>query len=79
MQVLQGARDIMAEWINEDQVARQKVRFAFERDAQLSAKLVRGKEEEAHKYKDYFKFEQPLHNCPSHRLWQFDERKMKGF
>ena len=53
---LQGARDIMAEWINEDQVARQKVRFAFERDAQLSAKLVRGKEEEAHKYKDYFKF-----------------------
>jgi len=76
---LQGARDIMAEWINEDQVARQKVRFAFERDAQLSAKLVRGKEEEAHKYKDYFKFEQPLHNCPSHRLLAIRRAEDEGF
>ncbi|MFK7773043.1 MAG: Tex family protein [Saprospiraceae bacterium] len=76
---LQGARDIMAEWINEDEVARQKVRYAFEKDARLSAKLVRGKEEEAIKYKDYFKFEQPLHNCPSHRLLAIRRAEDEGF
>ncbi len=76
---LQGARDIMAEWINEDEAARQKVRYAFERDAQISAKLVRGKEEEASKYKDYFKFEQPLHNCPSHRLLAIRRAEDEGF
>ena len=76
---LQGARDIIAEWINEDQAARQKVRFAFERDARLSAKLVRGKEEEAIKYKDYFKFEQPLNRCPSHRLLAIRRAEDEGF
>lgn len=76
---LQGARDIMAEWINEDEVARQKVRYAFEKDARISAKLVRGKEEEASKYKDYFKFEQPLHNCPSHRLLAIRRAEDEGF
>lgn len=76
---LQGARDIIAEWINEDAVARQKVRYAFERDARLSAKLVRGKEEEASKYKDYFAFEQPLHKCPSHRLLAIRRAEDEGF
>ena len=76
---LQGARDIMAEWINEDEVARQKVRYAFEKDARIAAKLVRGKEEEASKYKDYFAFEQPLHNCPSHRLLAIRRAEDEGF
>ncbi len=65
---LQGARDIIAEWINEDEQVRQKIRFAFRKGAQISSKLVRGKDEDAAKYQDYFAFSEPLKNCPSHRL-----------
>lgn len=65
---LQGARDIIAEWVAEDTQARQKVRFAFKKGAQITAKLVRGKEEEAAKYRDYFEYSEPLKHCPSHRL-----------
>ncbi len=65
---LQGARDIIAERVSEDVEVRNRTRRLFERSAQVSAKLVRGKEEEGAKYRDYFKFEEPLHKCPSHRL-----------
>ena len=67
-EALQGARDIIAEWITEDQRAREKVRQIFKREAIIKSKLVRGKEEEGAKYKDYFDFEEPLKKCPSHRL-----------
>ncbi len=67
-EALQGARDIIAEWVNENTLARNKVRYQFERNAQVTAKLVKGKEEEGEKFRDYFKFEEPLHKCPSHRL-----------
>jgi len=76
---LQGARDIMAEWINEDERARKKVRYAFERDARISSKLARGKEEEGAKYKDYFEFDEPLHRCPSHRLLAIRRGEDEGF
>ena len=75
----QGARDIIAEWINEDEQARKTVRFAFERGARISAKLVRGKEEEASKYKDYFKFDELLSRCPSHRLLAIRRAEDEGF
>ena len=65
---LQGARDIIAEWINENKVARDIVRSVFERSAAINAKLVKGKEEEGQKYKDYFDWSEPLKRCPSHRL-----------
>ena len=65
---LQGARDIIAERISEDAEVRHRTRRLFEKDAAVKAKLVRGKEEEGAKYRDYFKFEEPLHKCPSHRL-----------
>lgn len=65
---LQGARDIIAEQINEDAEVRNKVRYQFERQAIIKAKVARGKQEEAEKYKDYFKFEEPLKKIPSHRL-----------
>lgn len=65
---LQGARDIIAEIVSEDEQARSKVRFAFKKGADISSKLARGKEEQAAKYKDYFKFSEPLKRCPSHRL-----------
>lgn len=67
-EALQGARDIIAETINEDQDARNKVRTVFKRQAVVQAKVVRGKEEEGSKYKDYFEYDEPLKNCPSHRL-----------
>ncbi len=65
---LQGARDIIAEWIAEDEKARQKVRYAFRKGAFITSKVARGKEAEAAKYKDYFDFSEPLKRCPSHRL-----------
>jgi protein Tex len=67
-EALQGARDIIAEWINEDENARNKIRAAFKRGATIRSKIARGKEEEAAKYRDYFDFEESLHKCPSHRL-----------
>ncbi|MEY3367982.1 MAG: hypothetical protein RI973_1137, partial [Bacteroidota bacterium] len=65
---LQGARDIIAEWIAEDEQARNKVRHAFRKGAAITSRLARGKEEEGAKYRDYFEFSEPLKNCPSHRL-----------
>jgi protein Tex len=77
-EALQGARDIIAEWINEDEVARTKVRYAFAKDAVFSAKVARGKEEEGSKYQDYFEFEEPLKNCPSHRLLAIRRAEEEG-
>lgn len=67
-EALQGARDIMAEWINENVEARNAVRKVFEREAYLYAKVKKGKEEEGAKYKDYFDFSEALKRIPSHRL-----------
>ncbi|MEZ4955566.1 MAG: Tex family protein [Saprospiraceae bacterium] len=76
---LQGARDIIAEMIAEDQDARNKVRYAFKKGADISAKVARGKEEEGAKYKDYFKFSEPLSRCPSHRLLAMFRGEDEGF
>ena len=65
---LKGARDIIAEQVNEDERARNAVRNQFGRQAEITAKLVKGKEEEAAKYRDYFDFSEPLKRCTSHRL-----------
>lgn len=76
---LQGARDIIAEWIAEDETARQRVRHAFKKGAQISSKVARGKEEEGAKYRDYFAFSEPLKNCPSHRLLAMRRGEDEGF
>ncbi|MTI21074.1 RNA-binding transcriptional accessory protein [Fulvivirga sp. RKSG066] len=65
---LQGARDIIAEWVNEDQEARKKIRELFEKEAQITSKVIKGKEEEGQKYKDYFEWDEPISKTPSHRL-----------
>ena len=65
---LQGARDIIAEWINENQDARTKVRYTFQRGAIITSKVKKKKEEEGAKYRDYFEFSEPLVKIPSHRL-----------
>lgn len=67
-EALQGARDIIAEWINEDEKARNKVRHAFQKEAIVHVKVARGKKEEGAKYRDYFEYEEPLKKIPSHRL-----------
>lgn len=76
---LQGARDIIAEWINEDERARQITRTAFRRNALLVARVARGKESEGAKYKDYFDYSEPLKKCPSHRLLAIRRGEAEGF
>ena len=76
---LAGSRDIIAEWVNEDEDARNKVRFAFDRTAVIKAKVARGRKEEGIKYKDYFKFEEPLKRCPSHRILAMRRGEEEGF
>jgi len=66
--VLAGARDIIAEWINEHAESRSKVRQLFLNKAIVTSRLIKGKEEEAAKYKDYFEFSEPLNKIPSHRM-----------
>ena len=78
-EALQGAKDIIAEWINEDERARKAVRFQFERYAQTTAKVVKKKQEEAIKYKDYFDFEKPLHKLMPHQLLAIFRAEKEGF
>lgn len=65
---LEGARDIIAELINEHETARSIIRKEFEKNALIQSKLRKGKEEEGIKFKDYFAFNEPLSKSPSHRL-----------
>ncbi|UCC78585.1 MAG: RNA-binding transcriptional accessory protein [Candidatus Zixiibacteriota bacterium] len=65
---LAGARDIIAEWVNEDTGARGLIRELFSNKATIKSKLVQGKEEEGTKYSDYFDWEEPLAKAPSHRI-----------
>ena len=65
---LQGARDILAERVSEDREAREKMRRLYLQEALVSAKVIKGKEEEAAKYRDYFEWNEPIKDIPSHRL-----------
>lgn len=67
-EALQGARDIIAETINEDSKIRQQVRKLFLKEGVIRSKLIKGKEAEAAKYKDYFEWEEPIAKIASHRL-----------
>ncbi|WP_158858255.1 Tex family protein [Lunatibacter salilacus] len=67
-EALQGARDIMAEWINEDAETRKKVRQLFIEEGKFTSKVIPGKEEEAAKYRDYFEWSEPIKTAPSHRV-----------
>ncbi len=80
-EALQGARDIIAEWISENEQARAKVRQLFTESATLSAKVLTTKkeEEEAQKYRDYFEFSEPLSQSPSHRLLAIRRGEKEGF
>ena len=75
---LQGARDIMAEWINENQRARKSVRHHFDRGAVIYSRVVKGKEEEGLKFSDYFDFYEPLKKCPGHRMLAMRRGEQEG-
>jgi len=66
-QALAGARDIIAEWVNEDRQARERIRKLFHKEALVEARVAKGMEEEGDKYKDYFEWSELLRKTPSHR------------
>lgn len=68
MEALQGARDIIAEWVSEHERARNITRRQVEREAYIRSKVVKGKESEGEKYSDYFDYTELLRRCPSHRM-----------
>lgn len=77
---LKGAREIIAEQVNEDERARNLIRNQFNRQAMITSKVVKGKEKEeaALKYRDYFDFSEPLKKCTSHRLLAIRRGEAEG-
>ena len=78
---LQGARDIMAEWISQDEQARNGMRREFSYSAMITTKVIKGKAEEAEaqKYKDYFAINEPLRRISSHRLLAIRRAEAEGY
>ena len=64
---INGAADIVAEWVSESEKARNIVRARYQRSATISSKVIQGKEEEGKNYQNYFDFSEPLRTCNSHR------------
>ena len=77
-EALKGARDIMAEWVSESEAARQAVRGIFAREAVISSRLVKGKEAEGQKYRDYFEADERLSRISSHRLLAMRRGEAEG-
>ncbi|MDE6283042.1 MAG: RNA-binding transcriptional accessory protein [Muribaculaceae bacterium] len=75
---IEGAADIIAEWVNEDLRARQNIRNRFQRYARITSKPVKGKEEEAVKYRSYFNVDESLSRCPSHRYLAMRRGEAEG-
>lgn len=78
-EAISGACDIIAEWINENEYARNAIRNLFQRNAIITSKVVKGKEEEGDKYRDYFDFSENLSRCSSHRLLAMRRGESEGF
>ncbi len=76
---LAGARDIIAEWVNEDQTARARMRDLYSSKAVFKSKVVPEKEAEGIKYKDYFDWEEPVRTAPSHRILAMRRGENEGF
>lgn len=80
-EALQGARDIIAEWIAENEQARVAIRELFNKSAVIVSKVLSSKKDlpDAQKYRDYFEFSEPLSDCPSHRLLAIRRGEKEGF
>lgn len=78
-EALAGARDIVAEWVSENQRARDLVRNLFKKSAVIESKVVKGKEADGQKYRDYFNWSEPLSRCPSHRYLAIKRAEKEEF
>ncbi|MDR2841546.1 MAG: RNA-binding transcriptional accessory protein [Paludibacter sp.] len=78
-EALKGASDIIAEWVSENETARNSIRNIFTREAIISSKVIKGKEEEGQKYRDYFDMKEKLARCSSHRLLAMRRGEAEGF
>jgi uncharacterized protein len=78
-EALAGACDIIAEWINEDESARKRLRKLFEKEAVIYSRVVKGKETEGIKFSDYYDWSEPLRKCPSHRLLAMRRGEEEGY
>ena len=76
---LSGARDIIAEWVNEDQTARTRIRDLYALKAVFRSKVIPEKEAEGTKYRDYFEWEEPVNTAPSHRILAMRRGENEGF
>ncbi len=75
---LQGARDIIAEWVADQPESREAARNVFRREGVVSTKMVKGKEAEAEKYRDYVNRQENLARCPSHRVLAMMRAEAEG-
>jgi uncharacterized protein len=78
-EALAGARDIIAEWVNENQQSRQRIRNHFERSGEILSRPVRGKELEGIKYETYYDWSESLMKAPSHRLLAMFRGENEGY
>ncbi|MBU2649534.1 MAG: RNA-binding transcriptional accessory protein [Bacteroidetes bacterium] len=78
-EAIAGARDIIAEWVNEHQYARKRIRDLFFRNAKVSSHVIKGKEQEGLNYKSWFEWEELLRNAPSHRILAMLRGEREGF
>ena len=80
-EALQGARDIIAEWVAENEQARNSIRQLFTSKAVITSKVLKSKKEaeEAQKYRDYFEFSEPFAACPSHRMLAIRRGEKEGY
>ena len=78
---LQGAKDIIAEMVSEDERSRHTVRSLFRREAMITSKVVKAKKDDdgAQKFRDYFEWQEPLRRCTSHRLLAMRRGEEEGF
>jgi uncharacterized protein len=76
---LAGARDIVAEWVSEDQTARAEIRRLFSSKGQFQTKVIKDKEEEGRKYEDYFDWQESVAKAPSHRILAMRRGSNEGF
>jgi uncharacterized protein len=76
---LAGAGDIIAEWVNEDESARKRLRYLFDKEAVIYSRVIKGKESEGIKFSDYYDWSELLKRCPSHRLLAMRRGEEEGF
>lgn len=78
-EALAGARDIIAEWVNESKPARERIRNLYVREAAITSKVAKGKEVDGNKYENYFAWEENLMRAPSHRVLAMIRGENEGF